>query len=171
MCSGGTASATEVSGNLTTGMEKEKDATMTAKVEPSGEAFVTSSLRSVDGENIKKADYVQLTTVRTIYRSEDRVVEVKKFVCYLIYKIFLFLVILNYFWGVIIIQFESLRNPEDNASMEKLVAMDDLCDEVNNTSEYEDEDGNMIDDAEDEYDEEQPDAKSIGKKIWTFFTT
>ncbi|XP_022930031.1 protein CROWDED NUCLEI 1-like isoform X1 [Cucurbita moschata] len=139
---GGTASATEVSGNLTTGMEKEKDATMTAKVEPSGEAFVTSSLRSVDGENIKKADYVQLTTVRTIYRSEDRVV-----------------------------QFESLRNPEDNASMEKLVGMDDLCDEVNDTSEYEDEDGNMIDDAEDEYDEEQPDAKSIGKKIWTFFTT
>lgn len=54
--------------------------------------------------------------------------------------------------------------------MEKLVAVNDLCDEVNGSSEYEDEDGSVIDD-EDEYDEEQPDARSIGKKIWTFFTT
>lgn len=56
--------------------------------------------------------------------------------------------------------------------MEKLVTttVNDLCHEANGSSEYEDEDQSILDD-EDEYDEEQPDVGSIGKKIWTFFTT
>lgn len=132
----GKASGTQVSANLTTVMEKESEGTSTEKVEPRREVSITPR---VDGENGKRTDSVQLTTVRTIY-SEDRVV-----------------------------QFESLRTVQDNASMEKLVTVDGLCDETNGLSEYEDEDGSTID--EDEYDEEQPDVGSIGKKLWTFFTT
>lgn len=86
----------------------------------------------------------------------------------MIYSSVLFIVIFNYFL-VITVQFESLRTVQDNASMEKLVTVDGLCDETNGLSEYEDEDGSTID--EDEYDEEQPDVGSIGKKLWTFFTT
>lgn len=77
MRSAGKASATQVSANLTTVMEKENEGISTEKVEPSREVLITPSLRSVDGENGKKTDSVQLTTVRTIYRSEDRVVQVK----------------------------------------------------------------------------------------------
>ncbi|KAL0541934.1 hypothetical protein IC582_022015 [Cucumis melo] len=123
----GKASATQVSPNLTTVMEKENEETTP----------------TVGGENGEKMDSVKITTVRTIYHSEDRVV-----------------------------RFESQRTAEDNAPMEKLVTttVNDLCHEANGSSEYEDEDQSILDD-EDEYDEEQPDVGSIGKKIWTFFTT
>lgn len=120
----GKANATQVSENLTTVIEKENEETP-----------------SVDGENGKKVDSVHITTVGTIYRSEDRVV-----------------------------QFELQRTAEDKTSSEKLVTVNDLRDEANGSAEYEDEDQSILDD-EDEYDEEQPDVGSIGKKIWTFFTT
>lgn len=75
----------------------------------------------------------------------------------------------NYFL-VITMQFELQRTAEDKTSSEKLVTVNDLRDEANGSAEYEDEDQSILDD-EDEYDEEQPDVGSIGKKIWTFFTT
>lgn len=72
MCSAGEASATPVSANLTTVVEKENEGTSNDKVEPSGEVL----MRSVDGGNGKKTDSVQLTTVRTMDSSKDRVVQV-----------------------------------------------------------------------------------------------
>lgn len=80
MCSAGKANATQVSENLTTVIEKENEETP-----------------SVDGENGKKVDSVHITTVGTIYRSEDRVVQVKILFVILIYPSVFFLVMFNYF--------------------------------------------------------------------------
>lgn len=66
------------------------------------------------------------------------------------------------------------QNIDENTGAEKPVKNTELSVEANSSAEFgdEDESGSAIYDSDDDLgDEVQPGEASIGKKIWTFFTT
>lgn len=74
-----------------------------------------------------------------------------------------------------LLQFITSEDIGDSTDAAESVENTKLCMEINGTSECGDEDENnssVHESVEDDYDyEEQPGEVSIGKKIWTFFTT
>lgn len=73
---------------------------------------------------------------------------------------------------VLLIQFRTPVDNEDNADEAKATDNTKLSGEIHATLESDGEDGSIHESDNDDDDEaEHPDQASIGKKIWTFFTT
>lgn len=142
----GTISAAQASADPTTMREKEAGGGDAVEVAPIPEVFSAPSL-GVAGENSQVKQLVQVTTVKSAEFSEHRVVRFKT----------------------------PSDIVNDNAVVAKSVESTHLSEEVNGTPEYgdENESGSTINEDEDGYDDEleHPSEVSMGKKIWTFFTT
>ncbi|KAJ6429727.1 hypothetical protein OIU84_021181 [Salix udensis] len=98
----------------------------------------------VTSENNKSTDLVQVTTLQSVELSQDQV-------------------------------FQTI-DVDDQAEVAKSVGITEFSEEVNGIPDYEDEaeNGSTIHEDEDDYDEDElqhPGEVSMGKKIWTFFTT
>eukprot|EP00257_Ricinus_communis_P019107 XP_015577994.1 protein CROWDED NUCLEI 3 [Ricinus communis] len=135
-----------LSGSVKTG-EKESDGGDAAEPIPKPETVSALSL-GVASETEKSTDLVKVTTMKHVEFSLDRIARF------------------------------STENVNDQADATKSVEITELSEEVNDTSEYgvEDENGSTIhedtqEDCDDDDESEHPGEVSIGKKIWTFFTT
>ncbi|XP_040995639.1 nuclear matrix constituent protein 1-like isoform X1 [Juglans microcarpa x Juglans regia] len=138
----GSLPAQDPPADLTMTKEKEADGGDAVEIEPIPEAVYAPSV-GVAGKNGQLTQLVHITTVKSVEISEDRVV-----------------------------RFKTPEIINDDADVAKLA---DLSEEINGTPEFgnEDESGSTIHEAEDDYgdESERPGEVSIGKKIWTFFTT
>ncbi|KAE8100790.1 hypothetical protein FH972_018650 [Carpinus fangiana] len=126
--------------------EKEAAAGGAVEVAPVPEA-VSAPSAGVACNKGQITQLVQVTTVKSVEISEDRVVR------------------FNTPSGIV----------NDDADVAKSIDKSHLSEEVNGTPEYgnEDENGSTINESEDDFDDEleHPGEVSMGKKIWTFFTT
>ncbi|CAK7326495.1 unnamed protein product [Dovyalis caffra] len=140
----GTTLATQASSDLTKG-EKTADGDAAAEPTRNTETAPVLSL-GVTSENHKPSNSVNVTTLKSVELSPDKVV-----------------------------RFQT-ADVDDQADAAKSVGITEMSEEVNGIPEYEDEAENdsTIHEDEDDYDEDElqhPGEVSIGKKIWTFFTT
>ncbi|XP_011021406.1 PREDICTED: putative nuclear matrix constituent protein 1-like protein isoform X2 [Populus euphratica] len=140
----GLTAATQASSDL---MKGEKTADGAAAVEPIRNPETASGLSlGVTSENNKSTSLVQVTTLKSVELSQDKVV-----------------------------RFQT-TDVDDQAEAAKSVGITELSEEVNGIPDFEDEaeNGSTVHEDEDDYDEDElqhPGEVSIGKKIWTFFTT
>ncbi|PON49630.1 Protein CROWDED NUCLEI [Trema orientale] len=128
--------------------EKEAGGSGTVDVAANPEA-VSISLSEVARKSKKTKQAVQVVTVKSVEFAEEKVV-----------------------------RFITPADADYDTGAAKSGENTELSVEGNGTSEYgdEDENGSTIHDSDDDYDEEedeeqQPGEKSIGKKLWNFFTT
>lgn len=80
-----------------------------------------------------------------------------------------------FFFSIIVLQFQT-TDVDYQAEAAKSVGITELSEEVNGIPDFEDEaeNGSTVHEDEDDYDEDElqhPGEVSMGKKIWTFFTT
>lgn len=140
----GLTAATQASSDL---MKGEKTADGAAAVEPIRNPETASGLSlGVTSENNKSTDVVQVTTLKSVELSQDKVV-----------------------------RFQT-TDVDYQAEAAKSVGITELSEEVNGIPDFEDEaeNGSTVHEDEDDYDEDElqhPGEVSMGKKIWTFFTT
>uniref|UniRef100_A0A6N2MR77 Nuclear matrix constituent protein 1-like protein n=1 Tax=Salix viminalis TaxID=40686 RepID=A0A6N2MR77_SALVM len=136
--------ASQASSDLMKG-EKTADGAAAAAVELIQNPETASGLSlGVTSENNKSTDLVQVTTLQSVELSQDQV-------------------------------FQTI-DVDDQAEVAKSVGITEFSEEVNGIPDYEDEaeNGSTIHEDEDDYDEDElqhPGEVSMGKKIWTFFTT
>lgn len=145
----GIVTAAHTSADLTKSKGKEAADGDAVEVAPTPEG-VSAPSSGVAGKNGQITGLVQVTTVKSVEISEDRVVRFKT----------------------------PSDIDNDDRDVAKLVENAHLSEEVNGTPEYGNEDENVstIHEAEDNSDgdddeSEHPGEASIGRKLWTFFTT
>ncbi|KAJ0095114.1 hypothetical protein Patl1_16527 [Pistacia atlantica] len=142
------AVATQAASDLNkTGKKIAKGASVVEAVPNPGAASVLSL--GVVSENGNPTQLVQVTAVKSVEFSQDRVV-----------------------------QFKATEDiVDDNADGQKSIENTELSEEVNGTPEYVDEDENgstILEDEDDDDDDDgsdHPGEVSIGKKLWNFFTS
>ncbi|KAF3959202.1 hypothetical protein CMV_015969 [Castanea mollissima] len=146
----GIVTAAHTSADLTKSKGKEAADGDAVEVAPTPEG-VSAPSSGVAGKNGQNTGFVQVTTFKSVEISEDRVVRFKT----------------------------PSDIDNDDGNVAKSVENAHLSEEVNGTPEYGNEDENVstIHEGEDNSDDddddesEHPGEASIGRKIWTFFTT